>query len=469
MGLPFLFWLCAAPLFCQLIFIPFAFYGLGHLQQGACGAVSGLLLTSYFYFLWRTWRQSLVRIEDGRRAAVAKSAEADAANAVKSEFLATMSHEIRTPLNGMLGMVQALVRTPLAPAQREMVATIDDAGLCLLAVLDGVLDIAKLDSGRIELDPAPFRLDQMLTRAAALFQAAADAKGLTLSVGIEPACARMLVGDDTRLRQIVVNLLSNAVKFTSAGEVGLSASLTEAYGRADLAITVHDTGAGMSQEVQDRLFRRFEQGDSSITRRFGGTGLGLAIARDLMKLMGGQIQVDSRPGEGAQFRLRLSLPFGGAAEDAAPVPKPRAATAAGAAVRILAAEDNPTNQLVLRTLLGQLDIDLTLVDNGAQALACRRDGEFDVILMDLHMPVMDGMTAARAIRAYEAEQGLRAIPMIALTADAMTDTVARCGESGMNSHVAKPIRLEALLDAIDDALGASAAAEGVWDPDVAAA
>ncbi len=460
MGLPFLFWLCAAPLFAQLILLPVGFYGPAHVQQGVCGAVCALLLAGYFAFLWRTWRQGLARIEDGRRAALAKSAEAGAANAVKSDFLATMSHEIRTPLNGLLGMVQALIRTPLDPRQVEMVATINEAGLCLATVLDGVLDIAELDAGALELHPAPFRLDQLLTRAAALFQDAAEAKGLTLSVGLEASCARPVVGDAARLRQIVVNLLSNAVKFTSAGEVGLSANLTQAYGRADLAIVVHDTGDGMSRDVQARLFQRFEQGDSSSTRRFGGTGLGLAIARDLAEMMGGRIQVDSRPGEGAHFRLTLSLPFADAAEPAQLAPP---APPAVEPLRVLAAEDNPTNQLVLRTLLGQFGIALTLVDDGAQALACRREGEFDLILMDLHMPVMDGLAATRAIRAHEVKNGLGPIPIIAVTAEAMADTSARCLDSGMTGYVAKPIRLDALLEAMDAALADFGGAEAVSD------
>ncbi|MHB8285670.1 MAG: ATP-binding protein [Caulobacteraceae bacterium] len=460
MGLPLLFWACAAPLFAQLILLPVGFYGMAHPQQGFCGAVCGLLLVGYFGLLWRTWRVSLRQIEEGQRAALAKSVEADRANAAKSEFLATMSHELRTPLNGMLGIVQALVRTPLSEPQHEMVATIDEAGLCLLTVLDGLLDVAKLDAGRLTLHPAPFRLDLLLRRAAALFSAAALEKGLDLKVELDPGCAHTLIGDAARIRQIVVNLLSNAVKFTSAGEIALTASVAVFEDRARLRVSVRDTGEGMAPAVHERLFRRFEQADSSATRQAGGTGLGLAIARDLTDLMGGELKLQSALGQGARFDLILDLPvsaqalieadgagaFGPVVETTAEV------TEARPCLRVLAAEDNPTNQLVLRTLLAPLGIELIMVDDGAKALELWTRQGFDLVLMDLHMPVMDGLAATRAIRERERAQGLRPTPIVAVTADAMSDCADRCRAAGMTGHVAKPVRLDRLLNAMDIAL-----------------
>ena len=450
-----LFWLCASPLITQLVLIPPLAMGPSRLGLGLSGSICALLVVGYMAVLWRSFQKTLASMDVERRIALEKQAEADLANAAKSQFLAAMSHEIRTPLNGVLGMVQALAATPLQDSQREMVETIDQSGQALMTILDAVLDVAKLEAGRLVLDPAPFQPDQLLARAAALFSGAACAKGLSLALEVDPRCGCVLVGDDTRIRQIVLNLLSNAVKFTSAGGIVLGASLEDAAGSAVLTITVRDSGPGMSSEVQSRLFQQFAQGDASTTRQFGGTGLGLAIARDLAELMGGSLSVESELGRGSAFSLDLQLPFD-VDQDLTAAAGPTlvvALTPIGpASIRILAAEDNPTNQLVLRTLMDQIGFDLTIVSNGAEAVESWRLGRFDVILMDMHMPLMDGLQATRAIRAHEAQAGLPRTPVVALTANAMADQVGQCSRAGMDAHVAKPIHLATLLDVLQSVL-----------------
>jgi signal transduction histidine kinase/ActR/RegA family two-component response regulator len=371
--------------------------------------------------------------------------EALAANRAKSEFLATMSHEIRTPLNGVLGMVQAMARDDLPTLQRERLELIAESGKTLLTILNDILDLAKIEAGKLELDEADFDLEALALGAQETFTHIADGKGLVLSLEVEEAARGVYSGDSTRIRQVLNNLISNAVKFTASGSVRVRV----ARSGAGVRFVVADTGIGMSAEQIERLFEKFVQADSSTARRFGGTGLGLSICRELCRAMGGEISAASELGGGSRFTVDLPLVrTGERGRKSTPATAPAATTLEAGALRILAAEDNRVNQMVLRTLLSQAGLDLALVSNGEEAIAAWEGGEWDVILMDVQMPVMDGATAAREIRRREAETGRSATPIIALTADAMDHQVESYRSAGMNDFVAKPIEVAALFEAL---------------------
>ncbi len=380
---------------------------------------------------------------------------AEAANEAKSNFLATMSHEIRTPLNGVLGMAQAMAADPLSRVQKERLAVIRQSGEALLAILNDVLDLSKIEAGRLTLEDVEFDFHELARGAHAAFTTLANKKGVSFALSIERARG-VYRGDPTRVRQILYNLISNALKFTSAGEIGLRARHDE----TGLILSVDDTGIGMAPEVLETLFSKFTQGDASTTREYGGTGLGLAICRELAELMGGHISVESAVGIGSRFTVTLPLDRIGDAVTAcvvcvAPADRaPRESGEVAAELRVLAAEDNSVNQLVLKTLLHQAGIDPVVVDNGALALDAWRQGAFDVILMDVQMPQMDGVTATRAIRAEEAITGRARTPIIALTANAMAHQVAQYTAAGMDGYVSKPIETAKLFRAIEGVLTA---------------
>ena len=380
--------------------------------------------------------------------------QAEAATHAKSQFLATMSHEIRTPLNGVLGMAQAMAAGRLPRVQRQRLDVIRQSGETLLGVLNDVLDISKIEAGKLEIEVEVFDLSRVVQTAHDAFTAVADAKGLAFAAEIAEPAPGVYRGDATRLRQILGNLISNALKFTEKGSVRLDVET----GEGGLVFTVTDTGIGMTPEQVGRLFEKFAQADASTTRRFGGTGLGLAICRDLAGLMGGGIVVESRIGEGSRFTLTLPLArIGDAAEPAAEVAAP--VLTAEVSIRVLAAEDNPVNQLVLRTLLSQVGVEPVVVENGVQAVEAWATGDWDLILMDVQMPQMDGPTAVREIRTREALQGRRRTPVIALTANAMAHQLQAYTEAGMDGFVAKPIEIGKLFAAMEAALADDVAGE----------
>jgi signal transduction histidine kinase/AmiR/NasT family two-component response regulator len=389
-------------------------------------------------------------------------ARAETANDAKSVFLATMSHEIRTPLNGVLGMVQAMAVDELTPVQRERLQVVRQSGETLLAILNDVLDLSKIEAGRLELETIEFSLSTVATGCEAAFANVARSKGLSFLFEIDDEAKGVYLGDPTRVRQILYNLLSNAMKFTEVGEVG--ARLSRLDDR--LVITVTDTGVGMTGEQTERLFQKFAQADASTTRKFGGTGLGLAIARELALAMGGDIEARSALGEGATFTVRLGLPW-----VRMDVEEPRAAGAEesdGAqdglpALRVLVAEDNVINQLVIRTLLQQVGVDPVIVANGRLALEAWATDPWDIVLMDVQMPEMDGPTATRSIREQERQAGRARTPIVALTANAMTHQIADYIAAGMDGHVAKPIEASRLFEAIERALAQAETAKAEWD------
>jgi len=384
--------------------------------------------------------------------------EADAANVAKSQFLANMSHEIRTPLNGVLGMVQVMELGELPDEQRERLETIRESGDTLLQVLNDVLDFSKIEARKLEINPVEFDVEDLVAGVISTYAESAAKKGLALTSAMAPSAAGVWFGDAVRVRQILMNLVSNAIKFTDRGSITLEVAGSE----SGLSFVVVDTGIGIAEAEAPKLFNKFSQVDDSATRRFGGTGLGLAICRELAELMGGEIGVQSLPGAGSRFRVSLPLRKRSEARRAAPArPAPAAARLdrpADRPVRILAAEDNPTNQRVLAALLDSLGVDLTIVVNGRQAVEAWRSDAFDLILMDIQMPEMGGVAASQLIRAAEAELGLEPIPIIAVSANAMSHQVEEYLKAGMTAHVAKPIDFRALCSVINDVL---AAPEGV--------
>ncbi|HZZ34697.1 MAG TPA: ATP-binding protein, partial [Caulobacteraceae bacterium] len=357
--------------------------------------------------------------------ALAKARDAaEAANRAKSEFLANMSHEIRTPLNGVMGVASALSKTNLDPAQREMVGLVESSAQTLESLLSDVLDLARIESGRLELKAEPFDLVQAVEDVGALFFPAARDKGLKFVVQAAPEAQGRFVGDAGRVRQILSNLVSNAVKFTTSGSVTLKVETQTDVAACDevLVLSVSDTGIGFDDEAATRLFGRFEQADGSITRRYGGTGLGLAISQSLAQAMGGQLYATSLLDEGSVFTLRLALPRVKAPSSEAPPPEAAEAEPVDMSrFRVLLAEDHHTNRRVVELILGSAGVALTCVENGAEAVEAFEAEDFDLILMDMQMPVMDGLTAIRAIRQCEAAAGKRPTVIFALTANAMPE------------------------------------------------
>jgi two-component system, sensor histidine kinase len=383
---------------------------------------------------------------------------AEAASRIKSQFLANVSHEIRTPLNGVLGMVQVMAQDAETPLQAERLETIRESGQALLQVLNDVLDLSKIEAGELELQTEAFDVKALAMRTCAAFSGQAEAKGVVLRCTVSDAAAGAWRGDAVRVRQILSNLISNALKFTDKGEVALTIDRIGDKAGEALSFAVRDTGIGIVADALPKLFAKFSQVDDSNTRRFGGTGLGLAICRELAQMMQGDIAVASAPGEGSTFTVTLPLPFVGAASAEPHAELGRPIELPTEPLRILAAEDNRTNQKVLAALLAPLGVELTLVEDGQAAIDVWRAAGFDLILMDIQMPGMSGLAACEAIRAEERGKGLAPVPIVALSANAMSHQVDAYLAAGMTAHVAKPIDAVALYQAISDAVAGPAEA-----------
>ena len=385
--------------------------------------------------------------ERQRAARELEQARAIAENAarIKADFVANMSHELRTPLTGILGIHDLLRTDPtLDPQHRRYLTLAHDAGRTLLTIVNDVLDFSKIEAGQLSIEASAFDLETFVASCRDFGQEGARKKSLQIVSEVDGTPVTLL-GDQNRLRQVLLNLITNAVKFTERGRIVVSATYDPA--RERLRIAVSDTGIGIAPDKLPLLFGRFTQADTSITRRYGGTGLGLAISKRLVELMGGEIGVSSQPDRGSTFWCELPLPV--AQEPLAILPNAARSTRALQTRRVLLAEDNLVNQQIITAMIENHGHRVTAVGHGAAAVAGARSGEFDVILMDIQMPVMDGLAAARAIRAAEAAENRRATPIIGLTANAMSEEVARCRDAGMDAHVAKPIDWTGLFATLD--------------------
>ena len=394
------------------------------------------------------------------KALIEAKAAAEAANRAKSDFLANMSHEIRTPLNGVIGLADVLNRSGLAPRHKEMVELIVRSGVTLERLVSDILDMSKIEAGRMDIEIASFDLEAELDPMIETLRLKAHEKSLAFNVRIGDSTRGDFLGDATRIKQVLINLLSNAVKFTEAGEVALDIDIAEdtpTPGVAELMLTVRDTGIGF--DAGFGVFERFSQADGTITRRFGGSGLGLSICRSLIELMGGTIAMSSTPGQGSAFtaiiplsRTRSLIAYDEQAlaamsgdldgPDDLPLPE---------RLRVLLAEDHPVNQRVVQLILGEYGVEVVTVDNGRQALEAFALGGFDLVLMDMQMPVMDGLAATRAIREIEARTpNLHPTPIVMLSANAMSQHLRESEEAGADRHLAKPFTALALIRAVSE-------------------
>ncbi len=379
------------------------------------------------------------RVAERTEALKAATAEAQSADRAKSEFLATISHEIRTPLNGVLGMAQIMERDALEPPQRERLGVIRDSAQTLLSVVNDVLDVSKIEAGEMAIDPTEFRLEAFAQGIERLYGVLSDEKGLTFALTLSDPAAGWRLGDEVRLRQVLSNLISNALKFTETGGIQVEIAAGDPW----VSFKVADTGPGIRPEDQAHIFDKFVQADGSNTRRASGTGLGLAISRQLALLMGGKITLESTPGAGACFTLSVPMP-----QVRPGVTSPAEPIGGQPGRRVLVADDNPTNRLVLQGMLLEFGLDCGMAGDGIEAVAAWEAGRWDAILMDIRMPGLDGLDAARAIRAREAAEGRPRTPIIAVTASVLAHETETYFAAGIDDVVAKPVDTHMLLDAL---------------------
>ncbi|WP_104202304.1 ATP-binding protein [Billgrantia saliphila] len=423
-------------------------------------SLAGLLVVIFLVREARDNAEARRSLESLSRELQATAQRAESASRSKSEFLATVSHEIRTPLNGVIGMSDLLMDQPLDAQSREYAHTLHISAARLLELINDILDFSKIESGKLELERQPLHLTALIEDACRLFAPRAQAKGLELNADISPVLPEQIMGDPARLRQVLLNLLSNAIKFTEQGEVRIEAALTA---RGWLGLAVIDTGPGIPEEQQERLFEPFRQADASTARRYGGTGLGLAISRRLTGAMGGAIGVDSRPGAGSRFWIELPLePVAADHEPEPSVPLPILAPPRGG--KVLLVEDNPVNQQVAVAMLERFGCHVTVVGSGRRALELTGHETFDALFMDVQMPGMDGLETTRRLRMVEDWRSR--VPVVAMTAGGPGAERERCLNAGMTDYLTKPLsRLElaaALRRALpeDDDRGAAPATAG---------
>lgn len=416
------------------------------------------------YLLSRSVGRDYKHLKETEEALETARQDAERANTMKSEFLANVSHELRTPINGIIGMADVLAEKDMGPDVNEKVTIIRESGKNLVTLVNDLLDLSKIEAGCMKLEPRLFSLDELVCELAAVWKTAAEAKGLDFTLDCTPTDGWQFTGDDMRITQVLANLLGNAVKFTSEGGIRFNVTVDEVTpGLARLVFTVQDTGIGISDEAKGSLFRKFTQADASITRRYGGTGLGLAICKRISGLMGGTVRVESRNGAGSTFVFDVTLPVEEAMKqhtESAVEHKPAETQLSGA--RLLVAEDNLINQRVVEAILAAAGTSCDFVENGEEAVQAVRRGEYDLILMDDQMPVMDGVTATKAIRSLESPKS--AVPIVAITANAMVGDKERYLEAGMDAYVSKPIDSKILFSTLADLLAGNCSVKSRHNP-----
>jgi PAS domain S-box-containing protein len=416
----------------------------GRALRDAQGKVYRFVGTHFDMTQHKALEQRLREAEDLQRVA---REQAEAASRAKSIFVASMSHEIRTPMNGVLGMLQLLNDTPLSESQTELVSNAEKSATALLDVIGDILDLSKVEAGKIDLENQPFQPAVLFEEVSTLMKVRSEAKDLQLKLNLPTGMPAWVKGDPGRLRQILINLIGNAIKFTDHGGVTVEVEtrpLGDSTALVNLEVAVRDTGIGFSESFIEHLFQPFSQHDGSTKRRHDGTGLGLAISRSLIELMGGRITAKSQAGGGSEFRITLNLPVTEASQDHM-TEKPAAPSSLQFDGRVLVVEDNPMGQTVARLMLQKLGFSVEMASNGQEGAALALAGDYRFVLMDCQMPVMDGFEATAAIRSAESQVAKAPVPILALTANVQPSDIEKCLRSGMNDFLPKPLRKDALV------------------------